>query len=121
MAPEVLADALATRLEARTPVIDADALATLGIDLDAVRVRLEQTFGPGALERTDAGCLGIAPDAKLALAFAVDRAEGRPVADHHILLGLLSVPDCDAARALAGLGATLPAVEAVSRPRGGRR
>jgi ATP-dependent Clp protease ATP-binding subunit ClpA len=29
--------------------IDADALATIGIDLDAVRARVERTFGPGAL------------------------------------------------------------------------
>lgn len=29
--------------------IDADALADIGIDLDAVRSRVEATFGPGAL------------------------------------------------------------------------
>ena len=33
------------------PDLDADALATLGIDLDAVRERVERTFGPGALSR----------------------------------------------------------------------
>ena len=31
--------------------IDRDALATLGIDLDAVRERVERAFGPGALMR----------------------------------------------------------------------
>jgi ATP-dependent Clp protease ATP-binding subunit ClpA len=31
------------------PGLDADALATLGIDLDAVRERVERTFGTGAL------------------------------------------------------------------------
>ena len=31
--------------------IDPDALATLGIDLDAVRERVERAFGPGALTR----------------------------------------------------------------------
>ena len=31
--------------------IDRDALATLGIDLDAVRERVERAFGPGALSR----------------------------------------------------------------------
>ena len=31
--------------------IDPDALATLGIDLDAVRERVERAFGPGALSR----------------------------------------------------------------------
>jgi ATP-dependent Clp protease ATP-binding subunit ClpA len=37
------------------PAIDADALATLGIDLEAVRRRVEASFGPGALERKPAG------------------------------------------------------------------
>lgn len=31
--------------------IDADALAAIGIDLDAVRARVERAFGPGALSR----------------------------------------------------------------------
>ena len=30
---------------------DADALAALGIDLDEVRRRVEEAFGPGALDR----------------------------------------------------------------------
>ena len=33
-------------------VADADALATIGIDLDAVRDRVEAVFGVGALERS---------------------------------------------------------------------
>jgi hypothetical protein len=36
-------------------VLDADALASIGIDLDEVRRRVEEAFGPGALERTRAG------------------------------------------------------------------
>src|SRR4051794_9479754 len=41
------------------PGLDADALATLGIDLDAVRERAERTFGPGALSRARRrGCIG---------------------------------------------------------------
>jgi len=36
-------------------VLDADALASIGIDLDEVRRRVEEAFGPGALERTQAG------------------------------------------------------------------
>jgi hypothetical protein len=31
--------------------LDADALASIGIDLDEVRTRIEATFGPGALSR----------------------------------------------------------------------
>src|SRR6516164_8073137 len=34
--------------------IDPDALASLGIDFEAVRARIEGTFGPGALERSAA-------------------------------------------------------------------
>jgi hypothetical protein len=36
-------------------ILDADALASIGIDLDEVRRRVEELFGPGALERTRAG------------------------------------------------------------------
>jgi hypothetical protein len=35
--------------------LDAEALATIGIDLDEVRRRVEEQFGAGALERTRAG------------------------------------------------------------------
>lgn len=40
------------------PGIDARALATLGIDLDAVRGRVEAIFGPGALARKPGGRCG---------------------------------------------------------------
>jgi ATP-dependent Clp protease ATP-binding subunit ClpA len=90
---------LARWLGTSKPKIDPEALAALGIDLEKVREHLEQTFGPGALERTPA-CLGICPRLKMALAYAVDHADGDPVTDEHILLGMLSVPDCVAARVL---------------------
>jgi ATP-dependent Clp protease ATP-binding subunit ClpA len=97
--------------------LDADALTTLGIDLEKVRERLEETFGPGALEQTRAGCLGIMPRLKMALAYAVDHAGEGPVQDEHVLLGLLSVPDSLAAHVLFELDVTLPKVEAiVARP-----
>jgi len=91
------------------PKIDPDALAALGIDFEAVRVRLEETFGPGALEQTRAGCLGICPRLKMALAYALDYADRKPLTDEHILLGMLSVPDSVAARVLATLGVSLAA------------
>jgi ATP-dependent Clp protease ATP-binding subunit ClpA len=87
--------------------IDREALAELGIDLDAVRTRLEQSFGPGALERSQASCLGICPRLKLALAYALDHAADRPLRDEHVLLGMLSVPDSVAARVLRSHGVTL--------------
>lgn len=93
---------LARWLATSKPKIDPEALAALGIDLETVRERLEETFGPGALERTPA-CLGICPRLKMALAYAVDHADGDPVTDRHILLGMLSVPDSVAARILTEL------------------
>jgi hypothetical protein len=93
--------------------IDPQALAELGIDFDTVRDRLEQTFGPGSLERTRSGCLGICPRLKMALAYALDHAAGRPLGDEHVLLGMLSVPDSVAAGVLGELGVALPAAEAI--------
>jgi ATP-dependent Clp protease ATP-binding subunit ClpA len=96
---DTVEERLARWLGTSQPKIDAEALGALGIDLETVRERMEQTFGPGALERTPA-CLGICPRLKMALAYAVDHADGDPVTDQHILLGMLCVPDCVAAHVL---------------------
>jgi ATP-dependent Clp protease ATP-binding subunit ClpA len=109
--PASVLDALGCRLQAGRPAIDAAALATLGIDYDAVVSRLEETFGAGALERTRAGCLGVCPRVKLALAFAVDDAGGGAVLDDDVLLGMLRVPDSVAGRVLAQFGVTPEAAE----------
>jgi ATP-dependent Clp protease ATP-binding subunit ClpA len=107
-----------TRLWA--PAIDPEALATLGIDLETVRERLEETFGPGALEQTRMGMPDrpaaiqcVAPRLELALARALDRAGDEPLRDEHVLLGMLAVPDSVAARVLAELGVSLEAAEAI--------
>jgi ATP-dependent Clp protease ATP-binding subunit ClpA len=110
--PADVFDALQCELGPGRPAIDPAALATLGIDYDAVVDRLEKTFGAGALERTRAACLGVCPRAKLALAFAVDYANGATVSDDDLLLGLLSVPDGVAGRVLTQHGASLEAAEA---------
>jgi ATP-dependent Clp protease ATP-binding subunit ClpA len=73
---------------------DPMALATLGIDVDEVRRRVEETFGRGALERTRAGrrlCTErpFAPAAKKALELAVNEARCEPVEAEHLLLGLV--------------------------------
>jgi hypothetical protein len=83
-----------------------------------VRERLDETFGPGALEQTRAGCLGIMPRLKVALAYAVDYAGQGPVQDEHVLLALLSVRESLAAHVLSELGVTLPRVEAIVARRG---
>jgi ATP-dependent Clp protease ATP-binding subunit ClpA len=96
-----VAEALACWLPARSrsEKIGPEALASLGIDVDAVRERLEQIFGPGVLERSRSSCLGIQPRLKLALAYALDHAAGGALNDTHVLLGMLSVPESVAARA----------------------
>jgi ATP-dependent Clp protease ATP-binding subunit ClpA len=109
---DAVEEALAGCLGTSKPRIDPEALAALGIDFEAVRERLEETFGAGALGQTRAGCLDICPRLKMALAYALDHADGKPLADDHILLGMLSVPDSVAARVLAKLGVSLTAAQA---------
>jgi ATP-dependent Clp protease ATP-binding subunit ClpA len=98
------------------PDLDADALATLGIDLDAVRERVERTFGPGALARRPGRrrCSNDArrpftPRAKkvleLSLREAVAAGDGF-IGAEHLLLGLLREGDGVAAPILAERGVT---------------
>jgi ATP-dependent Clp protease ATP-binding subunit ClpA len=82
------------------PGIDGAALATLGIDLDAVRRRVEATFGPGALAGKPGGRRGqhepaqlpFTPRAKKALAFALRESLNQrrhEVTPREIVIGLL--------------------------------
>ena len=79
-----------------TGELDAEALTTLGIDLDAVRDRVEATFGPGALERVPgraaADHIPFSPRAKKVLELSLREAialKSKSIADGHIALGLL--------------------------------
>jgi ATP-dependent Clp protease ATP-binding subunit ClpA len=96
------------------PGPDAAALATIGIDLDEVRRRVESAFGPGALDRPRSrrracvgGAMPLTPRSKraleLSLRAAVARGE-RHIGSEHILLGILETPEGVAAEALARLG-----------------
>jgi ATP-dependent Clp protease ATP-binding subunit ClpA len=96
--------------------IDRDALATLGIDLEAVRERVERAFGPGALSRRGRcrrGGIGqsvpFTARAKkvleLSVREAVDLAE-RDLRGEHLVLGLLREGDGVAARILTARGVT---------------
>jgi ATP-dependent Clp protease ATP-binding subunit ClpA len=89
------------------PRVDAEALTTLGIDLDRVRGRIEEAFGPGALEQAGAGCMSVSPRTKLALAYAVEEARCETVGDNHVLIGLLCVERSLAAGVLAEFGVSL--------------
>jgi ATP-dependent Clp protease ATP-binding subunit ClpA len=92
----------ATVLESVTALagdLDAEALTSLGIDLDAVRERVESAFGPGALDdparRHGATASGHVPfdgRAKKVLELSLREAlalKHRHIADGHIALGLL--------------------------------
>jgi ATP-dependent Clp protease ATP-binding subunit ClpA len=102
--------------------IDRDALATLGIDLDAVRERAERAFGPGALmrrRRCRRGTVGrelpFTARAKKALEISLREAVNlgeRDLRGEHLVLGLLRAGDGVAARVLGQRGVTLAAVHA---------
>jgi ATP-dependent Clp protease ATP-binding subunit ClpA len=96
--------------------IDREALATLGIDLETVRERVERAFGPGALSRRGrcrrggiARSVPFTARAKkvleLSVREAVDLAE-RDLRGEHLVLGLLREGDGVAARILAARGVT---------------
>jgi len=84
---------------------DAQALAAIGIDLDEIKRRIEESFGPGALERVPltpkgplnwTGRLPLNDQAKLSLALALKEARAlhhHYIGTEHLLLGLLRVAE----------------------------
>ena len=84
---------------------DAVALAAIGIDLDEIKRRIEDSFGPGALERVPltprgqlnwTGRLPLAEGSKLTLALALKEARALHhtyIGTEHVLLGLLRVAE----------------------------
>jgi ATP-dependent Clp protease ATP-binding subunit ClpA len=96
--------------------IDPDALATLGIDLEVVRERVERAFGPGALmrrRRCRRGGIGpmvpFTARAKKALELSLREAinlSQRDLRAEHLVLGLLREGDGVAARILTERGVT---------------
>jgi ATP-dependent Clp protease ATP-binding subunit ClpA len=91
--------------------LDPEALATLGIDLEAVRRVTEATFGPGALDtsggRLRSGHIPFSKRAKKTLELSLREAV-RLRHDHigtgHILLGLLREGEGLAAQVLVAAG-----------------
>jgi ATP-dependent Clp protease ATP-binding subunit ClpA len=84
---------------------DAEALAAIGIDLDEIKRRIEDSFGPGALERVPLtprgplnwiGRVPLNDQAKLSLALSLREARAlhhNYIGTEHLLLGLLRVAD----------------------------
>ena len=124
-AHEIAADdvrAAVRAVDAASRLPDAEALAGLGIDLDEIRRRVEETFGPGALEGTRAagrrrrrGHLRFTAEAKttlqLALREAVRRGDGY-IGTEHVLLGLLHPQSGTAGEFLRARGLTLETARA---------
>jgi ATP-dependent Clp protease ATP-binding subunit ClpA len=98
--------------------LDADALSTLGIDLDAVRRATDAAFGPGALDQAAVRGqtrLPVADDAKQALGRAVYRAQQlgqREITSGHMLIGILDQRRNGALTVLTQAGADIQALRA---------
>jgi ATP-dependent Clp protease ATP-binding subunit ClpA len=101
--------------------LDGGALGSIGIDLDAVRDRVEQAFGPGALERAAApsrraqGHLRVTRQARKCLNRSVREAQADPAGvrgSERLALNLLAM-DASVPRAiLAALGVSVPRLTA---------
>lgn len=113
------------------PGIDADALATLGIDLDTVRERVERTFGAGALSGSRrcrrglsrGGALPFTPRAKKALELSLREAIAMGddhIGSEHVLLGIAREEDGVGARILRSRGVDRAAVRAALQRDGAR-
>ena len=121
-----------TALRARLPrgggaeddPLDADALASVGIDLDAVRRATDTVFGPGALDRAGPAASGRArgqgrirftAEAKKALELALRAAvrhRHRGISSGHVLIGIIDQGDNGALRMLAASGVDAAALRA---------
>jgi len=110
---------------------DADALRTIGIDLDAVLARIGETFGADALQppapRTGrfgrtSSARRFSPRARKAMGLALREAirlGDKHIDDRHILLGLLR-GECGATRILEDQGVPAEQLRAALRHPGER-
>jgi len=108
-------DGLRARVLTEIDGLDPDALASIGIDLTAVREATEAAFGEGALQggKPERGHLRFTSEAKktLELSLRVALKNGHKfISDGHILLALLMLPKSAAVRALLSSGADLDAL-----------
>ena len=86
--------------EGEPPGDDAEALASIGIDLDEIRRKVEESFGPGALERAPAaqgtGRSTMTREAKQSVELAAKEARALRhsyIGTEHLLLGLLGAAE----------------------------
>ncbi len=98
--------------------LDAEALTSVGIDLEAVRSSVEAAFGPGALDgpgtrRARSGHIPFTTRAKKVLELSLREAiagKSRTITDAHVLLGLIREGEGLATRVLHDRGVDLPAL-----------
>jgi ATP-dependent Clp protease ATP-binding subunit ClpA len=101
-----------------TADLDADALSTLGIDLDSVRRATDAAFGRGALDRVSVPGrkrLPFADDAKQTFSGALRQAQRlgqRQISSGHMLIGILDQESNGAIAVLVQAGADLAALRA---------
>ncbi|MET1132506.1 MAG: Clp protease N-terminal domain-containing protein [Aeromicrobium sp.] len=106
----------------RSGGLDADALAGIGIDLEAVRREADRTFGAHALERAGrrpGGHIPFAPEAKKALELALREAirlKQKRIDGGHLLLGILRA-DCAGRALLVDAGVDIDSLRTVIEDR----
>jgi ATP-dependent Clp protease ATP-binding subunit ClpA len=107
--------------QAEPEALDADALASVGIDLDQVRRAAEATFGPGALDRAGRaraggrGRMRLTAEAKKALELALRAAielRHRELTGGHLLIGIIDQPRNGALDLLSAVAASPAALRA---------
>jgi ATP-dependent Clp protease ATP-binding subunit ClpA len=112
------------------PYTDAEALESIGIDLNAVKAKLEEAFGPGALDeppprrkgwfgrkapRRSPGHIPFTSRAKVVLELSLREAialKHKHIGTEHILLGLIREGQGLAAKILADQGLDLKQLRA---------
>ncbi|MFD0888646.1 Clp protease N-terminal domain-containing protein [Streptosporangium algeriense] len=100
----------------RADALDAEALETIGIDLSAIREKVEAAFGPGSLDRDPVTTrngrrsgrhIPFTPQAKKALELSLRETlalKQRDIRDGHLLLGILREGRGLASRVIADAG-----------------
>ena len=109
----------ARRLPGRLGAAEAEALESIGIDLEAIRRRVEESFGAGALDRGTSrprcGHLPFSKQAKKVLELSLREAlalRHDHIGTEHVLLGLTRSPDEPAEGVLRALKAPPEAIRA---------
>lgn len=115
----------ALRERAASGGLDGRALAAIGIDLEEIRRRAEESFGPGALERgrrSRGGYVPFTAGAKKALELSLREAIAagdKEIGPEHVLLGVLR--EGGAETLLRSVGAEPAVLRDALSPAGSRR